>query len=263
MVGVPGRSKGCHACRRRKKGVALPLSYARSQRPLTALTWPIFQCDLGRPACARCLQVGIECDGYERKRIFIHTDPTPASTASKPKVLPPPPAAAGLNDAHVAVSQLQPIEAVFSTSLVRSASRVACIATLWELQSPNEHACEMSTIIWITKVQHKPIFQQSPSLQKSVLAVCLTSIGKEYKTEWIIQYGLQLYGAAIKTLSAALSRLPPSTPPSDAMLVTTRVLAIHEVSSKAWDHLLSLCMLSTNFVFLLLAYLKRRHWRMS
>ncbi|KAK0745764.1 hypothetical protein B0T18DRAFT_136726 [Schizothecium vesticola] len=200
MVGVPGRSKGCHACRRRKKG-----------------------CDLGRPTCARCRQAGIDCDGYERKWIFVHTDP--GSIISKLKVLPLPSTAASTVDGY---AQALPPE---FASLARLADRIGCIATLWELQFPQEHACELATIVWVSKVQDEPIFQQSPCLQKAVLAVCLASIGKQHKTEWIIQHGLQLYGVAIKTLSAALSRLPSSTAPSDAMLVTTRVLAMHELIS--------------------------------
>ncbi|CAK7219317.1 hypothetical protein SBRCBS47491_003806 [Sporothrix bragantina] len=50
MVGVPGRSKACATCRRRKKG-----------------------CDFLRPSCSQCLRAGLECGGYERGRIFVHT----------------------------------------------------------------------------------------------------------------------------------------------------------------------------------------------
>ncbi|EPE10372.1 fungal transcriptional regulatory protein [Ophiostoma piceae UAMH 11346] len=50
MVGVPGRSKACATCRRRKKG-----------------------CDFQRPSCTQCLRAGLECGGYERGRIFVHT----------------------------------------------------------------------------------------------------------------------------------------------------------------------------------------------
>ncbi|EFX02891.1 fungal transcriptional regulatory protein [Grosmannia clavigera kw1407] len=50
MVGVPGRSKACATCRRRKKG-----------------------CDLKRPSCTQCRRAGLECGGYERGRIFVHS----------------------------------------------------------------------------------------------------------------------------------------------------------------------------------------------
>ncbi|KAK1830079.1 hypothetical protein QBC39DRAFT_354685 [Podospora conica] len=206
MVGVPGRSKGCHTCRRRKKG-----------------------CDFGRPTCARCRHAGIDCGGYEPKRIFVHTDP--ASKMSKGKVLPNSPAAAVTGDGDSPVSPAPHPEVALSASLTRSADRIGSIATLWELQYLKEHAGELAKIVGINQFQDKPIFQQSPSLQQSLLAVCLASIGRQNRIEWITQRGRQLYGASIKTLSAALSRLPPSTPPSDAMLVTTRLLAFHELIS--------------------------------
>ncbi|KAH7128453.1 hypothetical protein B0J11DRAFT_271421 [Dendryphion nanum] len=49
MVGVPGRSKGCKTCRRRKKG-----------------------CDLKVPECGQCTERGFTCGGYDRDRIFIN-----------------------------------------------------------------------------------------------------------------------------------------------------------------------------------------------
>ncbi|KAI1169602.1 hypothetical protein F4777DRAFT_572521 [Nemania sp. FL0916] len=49
MVGVPGRSKGCSTCRKRRKG-----------------------CDKQRPACSQCSTAGLVCGGYERERIFLN-----------------------------------------------------------------------------------------------------------------------------------------------------------------------------------------------
>ncbi|MCJ1398641.1 hypothetical protein MMC11_001841 [Xylographa trunciseda] len=61
MVGVP-RSKGCHNCRRRKKG-----------------------CDLERPACGRCLRFGLTCGGYAEvdDAKFVRVDPSGASSKSR------------------------------------------------------------------------------------------------------------------------------------------------------------------------------------
>ncbi|KAI0103240.1 hypothetical protein GGR51DRAFT_525152 [Nemania sp. FL0031] len=54
MVGVPGRSKGCLTCRKRRKG-----------------------CDGKRPACTQCSNRGLECGGYEKGRVFLnHTQST-------------------------------------------------------------------------------------------------------------------------------------------------------------------------------------------
>ncbi|EEY23486.1 conserved hypothetical protein [Verticillium alfalfae VaMs.102] len=63
MVGVPGRSKGCNTCRRRKKG---------------------------RPVCGQCLKSRVECTGYERQRVFINASgPVAGQTLSVSRASPP------------------------------------------------------------------------------------------------------------------------------------------------------------------------------
>ncbi|KAH7402290.1 hypothetical protein DE146DRAFT_461672 [Phaeosphaeria sp. MPI-PUGE-AT-0046c] len=51
MVGVPGRSKGCHTCKKRKK-----------------------KCDLGRPLCGNCTKGAFVCGGYEKPIVMVHAD---------------------------------------------------------------------------------------------------------------------------------------------------------------------------------------------
>ncbi|KAL7921308.1 hypothetical protein ACQKWADRAFT_327803 [Trichoderma austrokoningii] len=58
MVGVPGRSKGCVTCRRRKKG-----------------------CDQNVPSCNQCTRAGLECGGYERDLVWVNTTPPNRSKA--------------------------------------------------------------------------------------------------------------------------------------------------------------------------------------
>ncbi|EHK24492.1 uncharacterized protein TRIVIDRAFT_31465 [Trichoderma virens Gv29-8] len=55
MVGVPGRSRGCITCRKRKKG-----------------------CDRRTPACDRCVRAQLSCEGYETDMIWLNST---ASTA--------------------------------------------------------------------------------------------------------------------------------------------------------------------------------------
>lgn len=49
MVGVPGKSKGCTTCRRRK-----------------------VRCDLGKPTCENCRKGKRTCEGYERYPVFLN-----------------------------------------------------------------------------------------------------------------------------------------------------------------------------------------------
>ncbi|KAK7430697.1 hypothetical protein QQZ08_002741 [Neonectria magnoliae] len=61
MVGVPGRSKGCNTCRKRR-----------------------VKCDETKPTCVRCTKAGYECLGYERVRLWHHTSAAPFPIVSPP-----------------------------------------------------------------------------------------------------------------------------------------------------------------------------------
>ncbi|KAG7405538.1 Beauvericin cluster-specific repressor BEA4 [Fusarium oxysporum f. sp. rapae] len=52
MVGIAGKSKACHDCRRRR-----------------------VKCDLTLPLCRRCIKPGIACRGYERLTLWVHRTP--------------------------------------------------------------------------------------------------------------------------------------------------------------------------------------------
>ncbi|OAA56785.1 Zn(2)-C6 fungal-type DNA-binding domain protein [Cordyceps fumosorosea ARSEF 2679] len=73
MVGVPGRSKGCRTCRRRKKG-----------------------CDKVEPACSQCRAAGLPCEGYGRDLVWVNS-----TTSAAPPTGRPPPAAAQPAPWHV------------------------------------------------------------------------------------------------------------------------------------------------------------------
>lgn len=68
MVGVPGKSKGCATCRRRKIRVSIS-PYRSSHEALCSCET---QCDLQEPACRKCTQSGRECEGYARYPIFLN-----------------------------------------------------------------------------------------------------------------------------------------------------------------------------------------------
>ncbi|KAI1640989.1 hypothetical protein F4809DRAFT_293972 [Biscogniauxia mediterranea] len=61
MVGVPGRSKACNTCRRRR-----------------------VRCDETKPLCHRCAKGGFECLGYERPTQWRHTSTAPLPTPDPP-----------------------------------------------------------------------------------------------------------------------------------------------------------------------------------
>ncbi|KAI0602954.1 hypothetical protein F4775DRAFT_5501 [Biscogniauxia sp. FL1348] len=61
MVGVPGRSKACNTCRRRR-----------------------VRCDETKPLCRRCVKGGFECLGYERPTQWRHTSTAPLPLSDAP-----------------------------------------------------------------------------------------------------------------------------------------------------------------------------------
>ncbi|KAF2424427.1 hypothetical protein EJ08DRAFT_416372 [Tothia fuscella] len=60
MVGVSGKSKACHDCKRRR-----------------------VKCDFGRPGCLRCQKAKISCHGYEKTTLFVNRTPTTLSTTAQ------------------------------------------------------------------------------------------------------------------------------------------------------------------------------------
>ncbi|KAH7121724.1 hypothetical protein B0J13DRAFT_599332 [Dactylonectria estremocensis] len=62
MVGVPGRSKGCNTCRKRR-----------------------VKCDETKPTCVRCTKGGFECLGYQRAQLWHHTSTAPFPEMALPE----------------------------------------------------------------------------------------------------------------------------------------------------------------------------------
>ena len=67
MVGVPGKSKGCVTCRRRKIKARVLRIYSAS---LLLNTNPL-QCDEGKPFCNNCTRSNRTCEGYHREKKFV------------------------------------------------------------------------------------------------------------------------------------------------------------------------------------------------
>ncbi|KAJ0381864.1 hypothetical protein COL922a_013701 [Colletotrichum nupharicola] len=194
MVGVPGRSKGCNTCPKRKKG-----------------------CDLQRPVCGQCLKAGIECAGYERKRIFVNVmsnNPKPKNTAL----------------AFVAPHTIQ--APLFS----HSAYEEKILDLFWETYMPDAPAFTPGTPIvryshsdWAATVQD--LYRTDAALRQSLLAISLGTIGRRDKQVWMIDEGLKFYCQALGELNTALQH--PTRWRSDALMVASRILGLYESSKDA------------------------------
>lgn len=70
MVGVPGRSRGCSTCRRRR----IKCGKSNLSCTGTLLTWAV---DEAKPVCGRCTKTGIACGGYARPLQIVYSGITP------------------------------------------------------------------------------------------------------------------------------------------------------------------------------------------
>ncbi|OHW99125.1 C6 zinc finger domain-containing protein [Colletotrichum incanum] len=190
MVGVPGRSKGCNTCRKRKKG-----------------------CDLQRPSCGQCQKAGIDCAGYERKRIFVNVTHPVANSNSK-----------------VVVPIVRTI--VQTPSLSQSAFEDKVFDLFWEGYMPEAPLCipgspivRYSNADWATTV--RDLFRTDIALRQSLLAFSLGTIGRRDKQQWMIDDGLKFYCEALSELNVALRH--PKRWKTDALMLASRILGFYEI----------------------------------
>ncbi|KAM0327486.1 hypothetical protein ACHAQA_005774 [Verticillium albo-atrum] len=190
MVGVPGRSKGCNTCRRRKKG-----------------------CDQQRPVCGQCLKAGVECTGYDRQRVFINASkPIDGQALTVTRVSPP---------AH---------DVSLHSSLARSAYEVKYLDLFWQIYLPSgqaftPYASGYSIGGWTAVA--RDLFHTDDALRKSLLAMCLGTLGREGGEQWMIREGLRSYTQALGEMTSGLRS--PEKRKSDAFLIASRLMGLYEV----------------------------------
>ncbi|KAK2017384.1 hypothetical protein LZ32DRAFT_688283 [Colletotrichum eremochloae] len=196
MVGVPGRSKGCNTCRKRKKG-----------------------CDLQRPSCGQCQKAGIECAGYERKRIFVNvTNPIPS------------------NNAKAMVSAARTIHQ--PPSLSQSAFEEMIFDLFWDGYMPDAPLCVPGSVVvrysnadWA--IPARDLYRTDTALRQSLLAFSLGTIGRQKKQQWMIDDGLKFYCNALSELNVGLRH--PKRWKTDAMMLASRLLGFYELLYGADD----------------------------
>lgn len=196
MVGVPGKSKGCSTCRRRKKG-----------------------CDQGRPTCGQCKQSGYECGGYKRNLTFIHH---PASKAVESATFAP-----------VSATRDQDSLKIVPFYLWEPAVEMQCRSLFWDLymprgdcvvKDPHILACK-HPMNWTVMVPELP--GEEPSLDRAFSALSIARVGRDNEDDRLVRESSKLYGKALKDLQAAL--YDPERMYSDEVLTACMVLSLYEV----------------------------------
>jgi hypothetical protein len=195
MVGVPGKSKGCSTCRRRKKG-----------------------CDQARPTCGNCKQSGYECGGYKRKLTFVHH---PASKSVESATFAP-----------LALTKNQALKIV-PFYVWESAIDMQFRSLFWDLYMPRGD-CEVRDryilackhpMNWTVVVPELP--GTEPSLERAFSALSIARVGRDNEDDRLVRESTKLYGKALKDLQKAL--YDPSRMYSDEVLTACMVLSLYEV----------------------------------
>jgi hypothetical protein len=195
MVGVPGRSKGCSTCRKRKKG-----------------------CDRKRPICTQCSVAGLECGGYDRERVFLnHNQRTTASAVNV--VYRKDPTGTG----HTPRSAT---DVALSHKLAQSAYVEKYISIFLSKYLPANRTstveCSVSSRDWI-EIAHE-LHTSEKGIQLSLLSLGLFAAGET-------QYGLQSYSRALRKLQATLCNTRHAQ--HGSILATCKLLSLFEVSPSA------------------------------
>ncbi|KAK5046525.1 hypothetical protein LTR84_008328 [Exophiala bonariae] len=203
MVGVPGKSKGCSTCRRRKKG-----------------------CDQKRPICGQCASSGYECGGYNRDRTFILHPATKAVQRaiflprSKPSALVLP----GSLNRHVVLSQCRSL----FWDLYNPTGDCVC-------RDPYIVKCG-HPMNW-TEVIHS-VAEEDSSLKDAFSALSISRVGQGHKDFRLVHESTRLYGRALKELQLAL--YDPQRMHSNHVLMACMLLGLYELfegpafHSKSW-----------------------------
>ncbi|KAF2033965.1 hypothetical protein EK21DRAFT_108381 [Setomelanomma holmii] len=220
MVGVPGRSKGCITCRKRKKG-----------------------CDLKQPACGQCQERGITCGGYDADRIFVYLDEgarhqtnraSSGSNTFRTKDVDQPLRNGSLQvrTTQAAVARRnarQPLPSGFTLplSLCRSAYEEKSLEAFISLYLPQINS---SVTNWDGKeiVGIVPVLStRDEALRLAISAIGTVALSKQMNDSSLAAHGRNLYGKALAETRRALAS--PSRSRSTAVLAIPRVMALFEI----------------------------------
>ncbi|KAL8650390.1 MAG: hypothetical protein Q9226_005163 [Calogaya cf. arnoldii] len=194
MVGVPGRSKGCKTCRKRKKG-----------------------CDLLQPACGNCIRGGLICEGYARQWTFIANEPVARGDAT---------AVVARRSPVKAPLSFLPDE------LNRTAFETQSVSIFFDLYCPaNERLVPKSSTVgfdfrnWITVVQKLDL--EDAALRPALLSFCLARIGVSHNDRAMSERAIKLYGTALKEMNVAIRDGKRSH--TDEVLAAGKLMAQYEM----------------------------------
>ncbi|KAH8820642.1 hypothetical protein F5884DRAFT_56999 [Xylogone sp. PMI_703] len=205
MVGVPGRSKGCHTCKQRR-----------------------IRCTGERPQCSNCIKSKRICGGYMPKHAFILSQEMQALEAPPSRIRSNNAESGAVMIARWRVDPIKPSQPPQRTTKLEVASlgrrheyHANCLP--WQVSSRhtgfqqvldifptgylgsellNERRPILKTRNWLLEVKDTPI--RTPALESSILSICLAGLGRKVGNEALIREGLSMYTKGLSQLRQTL-----------------------------------------------------------
>lgn len=214
MVGVPGRSKGCHACRKRK-----------------------IACSREIPACIICLNAGRPCPGYLRRTIFVqHNASLAIYSDSKHR--------RGLEFHCLPQSNLQ--NHVLSVSPQFLTARTPTVQSL-EATAFQQGIFARVLSAYGCKSQYGPVnhgewlavvpelARIDPHLRNVATAFCLAQLGHQMNSQALMKSSLDSYIEGLSQIRKSL--YDPACVNNDQLMASCLLCAMYEVlmGSDDWD----------------------------
>ncbi|PSN74884.1 hypothetical protein BS50DRAFT_26197 [Corynespora cassiicola Philippines] len=197
MVGVPGRSKGCITCRRRKKG-----------------------CDLQRPICGQCRSKGLFCGSYNDDRIFVNEN----SRFSQ-----------GQGSIQHLQRVATQVDIMLPDNLTRSAYGERFIEEFFDVYLPYPHKGRPAVIHTNSFLSAlTTLYVQDQTLRYALLAIGATFLGKVSGEIQLIQQGYRVYGQCLWKLQRALQF--PDSSIGEALLAVPRLMGLFEILFGTEEH---------------------------
>jgi hypothetical protein len=167
------------------------------------------------------MERNIVCGGYDLDRVFI----TSKYASSSPPVKTAPVVRQELTMDLVTVTASTPY--TMPASLERSAFSAKSMEAVFDLFPQYQDAGGSMRLINRFSSILSSLSMQEEALRQTVLAFGLVSLGKDSNNQVVIRQGRLLYSKALQEMGMALQS--PKRRRSEAMLATTRLLAIFEM----------------------------------
>lgn len=236
MVGVPGKSKGCTTCRRRKIRVRILFLSACI---LTTNTNP--QCDLQQPFCNTCTKSGRACEGYARFPVFLNRtlqgpekrygleEAKNLSSQSTDRDLSQPQSmASNVEFQRSFVERRRPYD---DRILVQPSESAAfdqqIISALWEKYTPSLNSAQRGAhCVWLRYIIN--LSSREIPLHLSLKAFAMTRVGYINKDESMARHGNFYYGHALNAVQRSLPS--ENSMLQDELFAAGYVLMVYEVA---------------------------------